>query len=229
MAKTNIIENLFSYLAVYSAFLPILLFLINWKKCTLSRPLWVIILYAFFVDFLLGYLSEVTHKQVRITLYAGYTVFEYLAFAYFIFLHVKNKSFKKLVLVFSLVFFAFIVVYYLTVKYKHIDSIPIGIETIFILIFSFYYLYEELNDSSTLFIYNKATFWIIFGIIIYLAGSFFIYIYANTLTKEEARQYWYITNIFSILKNIFFCIGILLHSKSSNQKPNYRLDFSSLN
>ena len=130
---------------------------------------------------------------------------------------------------FSLVFLTFIIIYHLSVKFRYIDSVPIGVETIFVFIFAFYHFYEELTGSSTLFVYQKPDFWITFGIVFYLAGSFFIYIYASTLTKTEVQQYWYITNIFSILKNLFFCIGILLHTKPPRDNNRYELDLSSLN
>ena len=231
MAKTNIIENLFSYLAISSAFLPILIFVFHWHKCSPSRQLWIIVLYAFFVDFLLSYAVDFfPHKTVKITLYASYTFFEYIAFGYFLFLHIKNKKFKRTLLVVSGVFLFFLTIYDLTVKFRRIDSIPIGIEAILLILFSCYYLYEELLDSTTLFIYLKPTFWIVFGIILYLAGNFFIYIYAESLSRVEGEKYWYITNIFSIIKNIFFCIAILLHTKPPRHTVNYsNFDLSSLN
>ena len=231
MAKTNIIENLFVYLAILTPFFPIFLFLINWKKCSSERSLWTIVLYGFFVDFLISYaMGFVAHKPLKITLYASFTFFEYLAFAYFLYLHIRKKSFKKFMLTASASFLVFIVVYYLTVRFRNIDSIPIGFETILILVFSFYYLYEQINDSSTLFIYSKYTFWVIIGIVLYLAGSFFIYIFAGSfLTKAEIKEYWYITNIFSVIKNVFFCIAILIHTKPSKNKLSYNFDLSSLN
>ena len=230
MAKTNIIENLFVYLAIFAPFVPILLFMFNWKGCKTSRPLWTIILYCFFVDFLISYAMGYAHHKVKITLYAAFTFFEYLAFAYFIFLYIRKRAFKKLILFASLVFLAFIIVYYLTVPFNNIDSIPIGFETILVMIFSFYYLYEEMNNSSTLFIYSKPAFWIVIGIVLYLAGNFFIYIFAGSfLTKAEIRHYWFITNIFSIIKNVFFCIAILIHTKPTKNTLNYSLDLSSLN
>lgn len=230
MAKTNIIENLFVYLAIASPFIPILLFLFYWKKRNGSRPLQVVVLYCFFVDFLISYvMGFVAHRPLKITLYASYTFFEYVAFSYFIFLHINNKEFKKVLLTLSVLFFAFITVYYLTVNFKRIDSIPIGVEAILIITFACYYLYEEMKDSTTLFIYLKPTFWIVFGIILYLAGSFFIYIYAGTLSKSEGQKYWYITNIFSIIKNIFFSVAVLLHNQSPKQNTGYSLDLSRLN
>ncbi|MGZ4036474.1 MAG: hypothetical protein ACXVPQ_01525 [Bacteroidia bacterium] len=99
-----------------------------------------------------------------------------------------------------------------------IDSVPIGIETILILIFSFYYFYEQMQDTTNLFIYTRYPFWIVLGMVLYLSGSFFIYIYSSQLSQEEIRKYWIFTNIFSILKNIFFAIAIVVNASHSIQK-----------
>jgi hypothetical protein len=102
-----------------------------------------------------------------------------------------------------------------------LDSVPIGVETILILLFSFYYLYEQMNENDTLFVYSKYEFWIVTGFMIYLAGSFFIYIFANQ--TAEALSYWYFTNIFSILKNILFSIGIFVSWKKAKSKGSRKL------
>jgi hypothetical protein len=228
--KTKTIENLFVYLAILAPFVPILFFFLNWKKTRLSKALWVIILYCFLIDFLVNFIiGELGHNPIKKSFYAAFTFFEYMSFAYFMFLQIKNKKFKKYMTYLSIFFCFFIIIYYLTVKFKTIDSIPIGIETILIIVFAFYYLYEEMNDTTTLFIYNKPSFWIILGIVLYLAGSFFIYIFAGYLKQEELDKYWQITNFFSILKHVFFCIAIYNHSKPSKGNLNYSEDVSSLN
>ena len=45
---------------------------------------------------------------------------------------------------------------------------------------------------------------------IYLSGSFFIYIFANQLPQNEVNLYWSFTYILSGIMNILFSIGILL-------------------
>jgi hypothetical protein len=122
----------------------------------------------------------------------------------------------------SLIFIVFITIYYFTAKANTIDSIPIGFETILILIYSFYYLYEETNDPTNLFIYSAYPFWAILGFMIYLSGSFFIYIFANQ--TQEALKYWYFTNIFSTLKDIFIIIGILLYNNNSSKPLTKKFD-----
>lgn len=82
-----------------------------------------------------------------------------------------------------------------------------------------------MKDTETLFVYSRYPFWIVLGMMLYLAGSFFIYIYASQLPPKELGKYWVFTNIFSILKNIFFTIAIILNAneKIGNKKINYKL------
>lgn len=226
MAKTKTIENLFVYLAIYSPFIPIICFLIYWKKSKLHTDIWVIFWYCLLIDFTINYIMGfVLHTALKTILYAAFTFFEYLLFVVFLYLNLKKAKAKNALLITSLCFFIFIVIYFLTVKLKGIDSVPIGVETILILIFSFYFLFEQMNDTTNLFIYSKYGFWIIMGMLIYLAGSFFIYIFSAQLLAEhknnEVAKYWMFTNVFSILKNLLFSIGIILNGRQIPVKNNH--------
>lgn len=122
----------------------------------------------------------------------------------------------------SVLFLTFLAYYTFTAKVKGIDSIPIGIETILIMLFAFYYFFEELQDVDTEFIYTKFTFWLVLGMLLYLAGSLFIYLFSSQLLAEhrdnEVAFYWVFTNIFSILKNILFVVAILINAKRPPKK-----------
>jgi len=58
-------------------------------------------------------------------------------------------------------------------------------------------------------------FWIILGILLYLSGSFFIYILADQIGAEELRRMWILTFLFYIVKGIFFAISILIYKRQS--------------
>ena len=118
---------------------------------------------------------------------------------------------------------------YLIKDIKAIDSIPIGIETIIVLTFSFYYLYEKTNDTTTLYIYSTFSFWIVIGMVLYLAGSFFIYLFASSLSKQEVNKYWVVTNFLSFLKNVMFAVAITVNSKPTKKMPISDFELSSLN
>lgn len=173
-------------------------------------------LYDYLTNIGLLYLN---HKPAKVFLYSSYTFFEYSLFAACLYNVINNKRFRKFILITSLSFSTFLIIYNLTTKVVGIDSVPIGIETILILIFSFYYFYEQMQDTTNLFIYTRFSFWIVLGMVLYLAGSFFIYIYSSQLSQQEIRKYWIFTNIFSILKNIFFAIAIIVNAKHAVQKP----------
>jgi hypothetical protein len=211
MAKT--IENLFLFLLYFSDLLIILLFLIYNKKNKKEKILLAITLYCC-VDILINCITQIfTTGYITYVAYSFFTAFEYLIFAWCFWLIIENKVFKKAIAIISTLFVLFLIVYYCTTKPRSIDSIPIGLETIIILLYSFYYLYEQMNNTANLFIYNKYQFWIVTGIMIYLSGSFFIYIFANQIDRKLLMRFWFLTNAFYVLKNVFFAIGILIHVK----------------
>jgi hypothetical protein len=163
-------------------------------------------------------------------LYESVTITEYLLFALFIWVLLKSRKVKLAIVIASVFYLIFYGLYSFFVRKAFLAvTVPIGIETILILVFSFYYLYEQTNDTTTLFIYTKPAFWIILGMVLYLAGSFFIYLFSSYLAESELKKFWIVTNIFSILKNIFFCIGIYINAKPSKESLQYDLEISSQN
>jgi hypothetical protein len=165
----------------------------------------------------------VSLKGIRRIFYGFITLFEFSLFSYFFYLNIKRPFFRQLIIAFGILFFVFISFYTHFAPFVRIDSIPIGIETILILLYSFYFLYEEMNNTNVLFLYNKYQFWIVIGFMIYLAGCFFMYIFANQLPQEMVEQYWFIIDIFLILKNLLFSIAILVFALSRNEKTPPRI------
>lgn len=191
--------------------------------------MWTIIsycLYSFIINILLD--KHALPLKLSLFTYSSFTAFEYCFFTYFMYSKINNGGFKRLILVLSSAFIIFSSIYYFLERGETIDSIPIGIETIFVLLYCFYYLYEQMKNTDTLFIYNTSTFWVVVGLMIYLSGSFFIYIFANQ--SKEALHYWYFTNIFSILKDILFVLAIVINARTKEIekkiKVNYLFDFN---
>lgn len=210
---TKTIENLFVFLLYFSDFSIILLFLIYNNKNKKEKCLLAISLYCL-VDILINSLTQLfsSHLVTYIS-YTFFTSFEYLIFAWCFLTFIESHVFRKIIIIISSLFILFLIVYYSTTTPRSIDSVPIGMETILVLLYSFYYLYEQLNNSQTLFIYNKYHFWIVTGIMIYLSGSFFIYIFANQIDRNLLMRFWFLTNAFYVLKNVLFAIGIFINIK----------------
>jgi hypothetical protein len=70
-----------------------------------------------------------------------------------------------------------------------------------------------MSEIDNTFVYNKPSFWIVTGIMIYLAGSFFIYVFANQVEKAVLNQFWFLTNVLYVVKNLLFALGIFIHVK----------------
>jgi hypothetical protein len=214
------IENLFLHIAAYSDFLPLLIFLLFFKKSKVNLSIWIIVLSALIA--ILLFQASIYFSQGWTKYIIGFTtISEYGLFALFIWLNIRSQIARKIILFTSILFILFIIGYFIWVPIKVIDTIPIGIETILILIFSFYFLYERMNEPSTLLVYNDFRFWVVLGMVLYLASSFFILILSDQMLRKEFDHYQILTFIFYTLKNLFFTIGIFVHAKEEPKQVNH--------
>jgi len=221
MAKT--IEDLFYYIHLSGNCILLFLFIFFFKRTKKEVPLILIAVYAL-LDSALNIFTFQFSAKLYLYIWATFTLVEYSIFSFIIGSNIRKQSIRKAILYISIAFIVFTSFYNVLTNFKKIDSIPIGIETILILLFSFYYLYEQMNDTSNLFVYSKYQFWIVIGFMIYLAGSFFVYIFASGLNNEILNQYWFFTNIFYFLMIILFSISLFVFSKKAkNTNPtNFR-------
>jgi hypothetical protein len=217
---TKTIEDLFFYTVFVADFFVIGLILLFLRPIAINKVLWLITFYCLFNSLSNFAPTFISTKDIYLSLVV-FTSVEYLVFAIIFLIIIKNLVIKKTIIGLSILFLIIVFLnYYYNPKNK-IDSLPIGIETIFILIFCFYYLYEQMNDLSDSFIYNRYHFWIAIGILLYLGGSFFIYIFADKIDAHILDDYWFLTYAFYIIKNIFFSIGIahVINQKKNNTLP----------
>jgi hypothetical protein len=209
---------------LYSFLLPVVAFIVVFKKAKPNSVVLIVIIYSvlfFFLNLFYDDISSVHYLKKPYIFF--YTFFEYCLFGSILYLKIRNSSFKRLIILLSTVFFVFQAIYYFTSRIKTLDSIPIGIETILIFVYVIYYFKEQFNNPENSFIYSDYVFWILVGIMIYLGGSFFFYILANHLDQKQIDQYWTYTYITDILKNIFLTISVImfainLKKSSQNQK-----------
>ena len=95
-------------------------------------------------------------------------------------------------------------------------------ECVLIIAMCIYYFFDQLKDSNTLLIYSSINFWIVIAFLIYLSGTFFLYIYADSMINDKAfiQQYIIINSSFGILKNILLGVAMLM---KPTQKDNQTL------
>jgi hypothetical protein len=219
---TKTIEDLFFY-GVFAADLFVIFQIVLFvRPISFTKVLWLISVYCF-LNSLSNIITTYYSPNSSFIILVLFTTIEYIIFALIFSLIIENKLFKKIILVLSILFLVFTIINIPFGRNKSFDSLSIGIETIFIMIYAFYYLYEQMNNLTDSFIYNRYHFWVAIGILIYLGGSFFIYIFADKVDSHILDDYWFLTYVFYIIKNIFFAIGIsnlISVKKKENKKIN---------
>ncbi len=215
--NSNFIEKLFNHILNYSYLLPLLFLVVYFKKSRLSRLVYLFVVYTTCFFALNLYYVEIKTGLGQKLYYFIYTLFEYSAFAFFFWNFIEDKKFRKLILALSSLFIAFLIIFYLTVSIRRLDSIPIGIETIIVFIYIFYYFFQYFKNTNNRYIYQDPSFWLTTGILIYLGSTFFFNIMANNINPDNnVPDYYYLTFLGDIIKNVFCSIAIVLLMKKAN-------------
>jgi hypothetical protein len=107
--------------------------------------------------------------------------------------------------------FSTIDIFYIN-KERNFDSFTAGIENILIILLCIYYLAVHLKGNYNLSIYSTFDFWVIIAFLIYLSGTFFLYIMAQNMLNDRKFliQYNIINAVFNILKDILLAIAMLM-------------------
>ncbi len=100
--------------------------------------------------------------------------------------------------------------------YNSFDSVPSGITSLVFLIYCISYLFEKVQDPTSLFLYSSPTFWVVVALIIYFAGTFFPFIYAQSHMLEDkfVSEYDLIHDPLYIIKNLLFAFAMLIKDKT---------------
>lgn len=163
-------------------------------------------------------------------LYRLYTVLGYSLIALFFYLNIVSKALKKIIVITFVLFTAYAIYDFLISPLESFDSIPSAIEATLIIIFAIFYLFEQIKNPRIFFIYTLDKFWIVASLLIYYTGTFFLFIYAESYIADPSfnENYSLINNIFLLIKNVVFSIGLFVISKPSGYSSNSYPDFDNL-
>lgn len=217
MVKIQVIEKLFLHILTYSYLLLPLSFLFFRSK---SREGLILGIYGI-LFFVLLYLINPDHSfipksynQIYLTFY---TFCEYCFFTYLLFQSITLKKLKIIILLFTVLFIGFLIYDNSMSQRRHLDSIPVGIETILIFIYISFFFYQNFKDTTEEYIYTQPCFWVSIGILVYLGGTFFFNILVNYLDKTQ-RDYWFLTYIADLIKNLLFCVSIIVYARTPHKE-----------
>jgi hypothetical protein len=204
----------------FSAILPIIVFLFFLKRNN-KGGLWVIFVYCI-ISFITD--SAYTRLTARIPYFYIYSIFsiiEYTLYALFLFLSLKQKNFKIIVQIGSLLFYVLAISnIFQNRKTDSFDSPSASLESILLIVYSIFFLFEQIKDPSIFYVYYLKKFWIIIAFLIYFSSTLFLFLYATTFAKPEESTYWIINNIFDIIKNLLFLVSFTINEKKQEYSPN---------
>lgn len=169
-----------------------------------------------------GYLIIIVLKIEAPYLYYLFTLFEFCLFTWYFYLIIHDSIVKKLLPVITIAFAIFTILdYFFLQDQGSFNSISSGIETVLIIAMCIYYFFDQLKQTNTFLIYSSSNFWIIIAFLVYLSGTFFLYIYAESMLADPAfrRQYIIINSFFTILKNVLLSVAMLMSHEKDNSKP----------
>lgn len=227
MVKTKSIEKLFLHILIYTFLLPpIFLFFSRYKiKETILIGAYGTVCFLMLSSYFYGYVKS------NFLYFTVYTFLEYIFFTSFLWCNIKGKMFRIVIFILSLLFFGFQIFTYFKLSGPSLDSIPVGIETILIIVYITFFFYERFQSDSNEFIYSHPCFWLCIGMLIYLGGTFFFNILLGYLDQKHIDQYWYLTYVADIIKNLFFCVSIIVYShnpKSEKLRQNKHVPYLDL-
>jgi hypothetical protein len=164
--------------------------------------------------------TRLTKQISYFYIYSIFSIVEYTLFALFLYLSFKQKNFKLILLLGSVVFYILAisnVVHRNTTE--SFDSASASLEAILIIVYSIFFLFEQVKDPSIFYVYYLKKFWIIIAFLLYFSSTLFLFLYATTFAKPEESTYWIINNIFDIIKNLLFLVSFTMKDKKQNYTP----------
>ncbi len=232
------ILNLIRYTGVFSHLLPLVFFLL-YKRHSKDKSLWVIFYYIIYciLNEIVGYYLHIILSELSFILFAVFTIVElafFCFFYYYILLNANAKARKFVFPIWLCFFIISIIDFFFVNKMDDFDSFPSGLQTILIISMCVYYLFLQIKGTDNLYVYSTANFWIIITFLIYVSGTFFLYIMTETMKHNRAFQIQYlvINSIFNILKNVLLSIAMVMKSSqvAPELKKNYeRNDYNPVN
>ena len=112
---------------------------------------------------------------------------------------------------------AFIIDFY--TAEQRLSFLPLAIEGFFYLIVIMYYFYERIKYISNTPLYNISSFWVSIGFLLNFSGTFFLYLFSITMSKDPSfkDQYHIIYGGITIIKNILLSVAVIINHLNNSQ------------
>jgi hypothetical protein len=142
-----------------------------------------------------------------------YSLLEFFTLAYF-FYYLLLKKFKVYFLAFSVLYlllFITIVLYWdESIRFKT-DAYLSLLEIVLVYFFTIIWLKNIFSNVSESNFTQTSDFYFISGVVLYLSGTFFLYLLGDSILKNEKlylEDFWILNIVFNIILRIFLILGV---------------------
>ena len=172
------------------------------------------------VDVFSIYLAS--HKKANFVPYNWFVLIETLLLYYFFNKTLLLTFTKRIVYFFSFCFPIIWFAYYRKLGTIGYVDTAVTYENISIIILTIFYFYEQINKAQSSVVYNQPSFWIVAAYLIYSAGTFFLFIYIDSLHRNDQQKYYVLNYLLLIFKFILLSIAMLMKNEPPARK-NFQL------
>jgi hypothetical protein len=188
------------------------------KKKRVIRVIFWLVLINFFTILFQYYLASKNYKNVGLT--DIYILIETLFLITFFYKTLELNKYKSYFLLLGVLYFLFWGFLNFRIHFNSIEPFSFVLEVIIVMVLSTIFFYQQTKNPKTLFVYESSMFWIIIGYFIYLSGTLFLFLYWSKLSKADQIRYFYLNDLFSVIRSVLLSIAMIIKEKKDEPPVN---------
>ncbi|MCY7349074.1 MAG: hypothetical protein LH606_00165 [Cytophagaceae bacterium] len=204
-------EEFFRHVSTATILLPVGVSLLRWRAMVAGFPtllayLWLTLLIESWGTFTL--LQGTTNNGF---VYNFYNVAEFVLLSLLYYRYFDHPELKRLVLVLNGLFVPYALYRFLRMSGGY-DGTVLGLENALLILLVLLFFYQLLQNLEITHLSRFPMFWISAGVLVFFAGSFFIYVFGSYLVSPEKyatlRDLWNIPRYLNIVFHLALATGI---------------------
>jgi hypothetical protein len=201
-------EFIIAYTSFFSISVPLIVTFIGWKlNWSQFRPLCLLLIFSALADSLSIWLLRQSSNT-----YIILNIFLITQFSLLVWLFRRQFDERKFI---DFVHGLFIIFAFVNLTMFQglwvLNSVTNVASCLILIIVCLFYFYKLLVELPTIHIQELPMFWISFGVLIYYAGNFFLFLVNNYLNHDQNgphRYMWILHNLLNVTKNMLFAIAL---------------------
>ena len=208
------VKLIYTLFCTHSVIFPLLLAGMRYRHLPdYIKTICLWLLFSLVTEIIVSDILTFALDKQNVIYYNFYTIFEFSFLALFFYQASKIQLLKKVILVITPIFIAFCLLDMAVLEgWQVLNAFSLGISSILLMSLILVLFFETSNDLNLTFMEQSPVFWILIGLLLYFASTFFLYIFVNKMVSTDpkvADQLWDLNSYALLVRNFIFCVGIL--------------------